>query len=471
MLLNMELVVRRAPIVAATGAHSVDETCSTLSAMLEAETRTPQQPAEYPQLGDLGLRMRGVTAGAVVFAGVAVANIANAGFNLVAGRWLGPRRYSDVAALLAVLGLVSFPLGAAQFNIASWVASLAARGDARSVAALCRRALLLALSVGAAVAVLLVLASIPIRDVLGVRSLTAVVLLALAAIPAAATPPVLGLAQGLERFVLFSWGQAAGPVIRLVLLPVALGVGAGVAGAMGATFVGSTLGIAAAAIALRGWFLAPSAPSPIAARSALGAIWPVTIGIVSLTSLSSIDVVVAKLAFPSRVAGVYGGASLMARLILYVPAAIATVLLPKVASRRASGRPSTDIVFKSIVATGAVCCVAVAVYAAAPTLLLRAAYGSEYVAAQSYLWLFGLVMTGFALVNVLFVYHIARDTRWVPLTLGGAALVQIALFALLHSSPKVLLAVSLAVAYSLLALLVAVTWRARAASALTSARG
>jgi O-antigen/teichoic acid export membrane protein len=403
--------------------------------------------------------MRGVTAGLVVFAGVAVANAANAAFNLVAGRWLGPGRYSDLAALLAVLGLISFPLGAAQYNIAAWIAALAARRDAGGVAAVGRRSLVIACSAGLAVALLIAALSVPIKNVLGVASLPAVLLLAPAALAAAATPAVLGLSQGLERFVLFSWAQAAGPVLRVLLVPAALAAGLGVAGAMGTTVIGNLAGIAAAAVVLRECLAPSTTPSPIDRRTAARAIGPVTLGIVALTSLTTIDVVVAKLAFSSSAAGVYGGASLVARLILYVPAAIASVLLPKVSSRSASGRASGDIIVKSLLATGLLCVVATVVYAAVPRLLLEAAYGSKYTGAQSFLWLFGTAMTGFALVNVVFVYHVARSTAVVPFVMAAAAVVQIVLYAILHDSPRELLVVSASVAFVLLVVLLEVTRR------------
>jgi O-antigen/teichoic acid export membrane protein len=412
-----------------------------------------------PSFGDPTARMRGLTAGAIVFGGVAFANLANAAFNIIAGRRLGPGRYGDLAALLAALGLVSFPLGAAQYNIASWVAALAARRDAQGISALYRRAMSAALVFGGLAAGVFTVASPAIRDALGVSETMAVVLMGLAAFPAAFTPVVLGLAQGLERFVLFAWAQTAMPVMRVILLPFALALGLGVAGAMGATLVAAVIGFLVPAFLLRRWFVRAPGPSPITRAPAVRAISPVTLGIISLTALTSVDVVVAKIAFHGDLAGVYGGASLIGRLILYVPAAIVAVLLPKVSSRTAIGQRSSDIVVKSLLTTAALCLAATAVYALVPRTLLVLAYGSKYTEATSFLWLFGLSMTGFALVNVVFVYHIARRSTLVPMILAGAALVQLGLFAAVHGSPRQLLTISIVVGYSLLATLIAVTWR------------
>ena len=66
-------------------------------------------------------------------------------------------------------------------------------------------------------------------------------------------------------------------------------------------------------------------------------------------------------------------------------------------------------------------------------------------------------MTGFALVSIVFVYHVARNTTVIPFVMTGAAVVQVAFFTVIHSTPRELLAVSNVVAYSLLGALLVIT--------------
>ena len=173
------------------------------------------------------------------------------------------------------------------------------------------------------------------------------------------------------------------------------------------------------------------------------------IGILAFTSLTTIDVVVAKLALSDHEAGVYGAASLVGRLILYLPSAIAAVLLPKVSSRTAMGRSSGDILIRSAFATGVLCILSTAVLALAPTAVMNAAFGSKYDEGAPLLWLFGLAMTGYALLNVLFVYDIARHGWRAASMLGIGAVCQIVGYGLVHSSGRALLAVSIVSAYTL----------------------
>jgi len=190
---------------------------------------------------------------------------------------------------------------------------------------------------------------------------------------------------------------------------------------------------------------------PVSAVEARRLVVPIVLGLLAITSLSSIDVVFAKVALSDHDAGLYGGASLIGRLILYLPAAIVAVVLPKVSGRAALGRATTDILLKSLLATAALCVVAVTLYATVPRLVVDIAFGAKYEEATGLLWLFGVAMTGFALLNVLFVYHLGRRTYSVSWLLCAGAVAQIMGFALFHDSAEELLAVSIVIAYSLLA--------------------
>jgi hypothetical protein len=137
---------------------------------------------------------------------------------------------------------------------------------------------------------------------------------------------------------------------------------------------------------------------------------------------------------------------------LYLPAAIVLVLLPKMSAREAGGRDTSDMLAKSLLVTLAFCGAAVAVYAAAPELILSVAFGESYEDASSYLWLFAVAMACYAVLNVFLAYHLGRgEAQFSWILLGGAA-VQIGLFALFHDSPRELLVADIAVAVGLLAL-------------------
>ena len=395
--------------------------------------------------------LRGTHAGLIVFAGIATANLGNYLFHLISARYLGPRPYGDVAALVAFAGLVSLPLGGIQVAVAREVARLAARGQGDVVAGLLRRSLVAAGTVALSFTLVLVALSALLRTGLQIDSLTAVVLTALLTAPAMLTPIVWGAAQGLERFSLLSSAIALGPAVRVVALLALLAAGLGVVGAMAASLVAAAVAFAAPLLFLRGTvFGAARKAAAFPYRRAVARVGPVVLGILAITSLTTLDVVVTKAAFSGHEAGIYGGASLIGRVILYLPMAVVTVLLPKVTARSARREESANLLTASLLVTGGFCFVATACYVLLPELIVRVALGGAFDDAAPLLWMFGLAMSGYSLLNVLLFYHLGRGHSTMSWLLFGGAVAQAAAFLLLHDSPRQLLTVSIVTAAALL---------------------
>jgi O-antigen/teichoic acid export membrane protein len=396
--------------------------------------------------------MRGLRAGTIVFLGIAVGNIGNYLFHFTSARFLGPASYGDVASLVAVIGLISLPLVGVQVAMARYVAGFEESHARSQIALFFSKALRLSVAVGILTAAALCGLSLPLHEFLGIDSLAAVVLMGLAVAPSFVSPVVWGLAQGLQRFTLFSVSIGLGPMIRPLLAAGFLAAGLGVAGAMGATFVAALIATVVPLVLLRRWVTRETAlPSPVPPHEVTRFLVPTMIGVLSITSLTTADVIVAKAALSDHDAGLYGSASLIGRVILYLPAAIVLVLLPKVSAREAAGRGSRDVLVKSLLVTAGFCTAATVMYAVAPKLLVFLAFGSSFEEAAGLLWMFALAMSGYALLNVLLTYHLARGFYRFSFILAIGALVQLALFAAFHGSPEQLLVIDIAIAFVLVA--------------------
>jgi O-antigen/teichoic acid export membrane protein len=396
--------------------------------------------------------MRGLRAGTIVFLGIAAGNVGNYLFHFISARLLGPASYGDVASLVAIIGLISLPLVGVQVAVARYVAGFMEVGAEGSVVRFFRTGLRVVVAVGIFITAALAALAIPLREFLGIESLAAVVLTALVAAPSCVGPVVWGVAQGLQRFGLFSLSIGIGPALRPVLAAILLTAGLGVAGAISATLVAAVVAVALPLFLLRSWVSRDGdRSSPVPGREVAAYLVPAVVGVLSITSLTTIDVIVAKAALSDHEAGLYGSASLIGRVILYLPAAIVLVLLPKVAAREAVGRESRDVLMKSLLVTAGFCGVATLIYAVVPKIVVFVAFGSSFEDAAGLLWMFALAMSGYAILNVLLAYHLGRGTTPLSYLLLGGAAAQIALFAAFHGSPEQLLAIDIGVAYSLLA--------------------
>jgi O-antigen/teichoic acid export membrane protein len=385
----------------------------------------------------------GTRAGMIVFVGLAALNAGNALFHLISARYLGPADYSELVSLLALSGLVALPLGALQLAVARSVAADVARGLQAEVAARARQGVLISLTIAVALAVVLLAATPLIKNLLSIEATLPVVLTAMLTIPSLLAPALWGVAQGLQRFVVIAGSVTLGSAFRLGLLAAMLPLGLTVDGALGATFVAMIAAAAVPLVALAPALRRPAEHVQLSSKEFLRSATPIAIGTLAITALTTIDLLVAKVALPSSEAGEYGSASLIGRLILYVPATIATVLLPKVSSRAATERGTTDILRSSLAVTVIISLLATVVLATLPGLVLDASFGSAFSEAAPLLGLFGIAMTLFAALNILLIHDLGHHSSRVAwLLLGGAGL-QLGGYAVFHESGRQLLYVSI----------------------------
>jgi O-antigen/teichoic acid export membrane protein len=413
----------------------------------------PEADVSEPATESLSREIRGTRAGLTVLVGVATLNLANALFHLVTARELGPSQYSEVVSLVTLSGLIALPFGGAQLAVARIIADEVARGRTASAADFAARAARVSIATGTALTVMMVCLSPLLQDLLGITRLLPVVLVSLYTLPALVAPVAWGLAQGLQRFAVVAASMGVGAVLRVVLVVALIPFGLGVGGAMGATLLS---GIATVAI---GAPLAitlirqrvPSVRSAISANEAVRYFGPVIGGTLAITLLTTTDVLVAKLALSSHDAGIYGSASFIGRLLLYLPMTVATVLLPKVTSRAAAALDTREILSASLAVTGAFSLLGTVVLIVGPKLVIAVTFGSKYDGAIPLVGIFGFAMTVYALLNVQFVWHLGHGRPGMAwLLLGGSAL-QILTFSLVHGSTYQLVTVNLLTGLALLA--------------------
>ncbi len=398
----------------------------------------PVEPPPPPEPTGRALLGPGLFVGGAVVA----ANGLNAVFQVALARILDPPEYSLLVALVVVTLIAAVPPLAFQASVAREVAVALAegrRGDAGAavrdtVAGLVPWALA-ALLLGGGAAGALAAAG---RGDPGATIATAATITAALVIPA-----VWGGLQGARLFVALGLAHLTFAGTRLGA-GVAVGLAGGGAGAvMGGVAAATAFTLALTFVPLRGLWRA--APRSRARRLATLPNAAAATGLTLLTALASVDVLVAKLAFPSATAGAYGVASVGARVLLLVPIGVTTVLFPRVAVLRDPARERRHLL-AGLGVVGLLGAVTTAVLWLGAGPLIRHVFGDKYEAAIPWLGPLSLAMALYALATV-YVYHflsLAR-TRF-ALVLVGVFAAQLAAFAALHDRPSDLIGVQIATA-------------------------
>jgi O-antigen/teichoic acid export membrane protein len=354
-------------------------------------------------------------------------------------RYLGARVYGDVAAMLALFALVSLPLVSIQSLLAREAAQLP---SANAVGVLLRRTIGLAAIVGMVIVALGAVLVVPIRELLNIESST-IVLTGISGIFFAVVAVVLyGVLQGTLRFGALGVSYGASGLAKPVLVVPALLFGFGAAGALLVNTLAGCVAVAIAGFAVRDlWRLEPSGEALTLDRSQMAVL---LLGSLAFASLTNVDVLLAAYFLPDDVAGVYAAAALVGKAVLFLPAAIVTVLLPKAATRAAAGVTSRSILLASAGVTSGITLAVTGLLALVPESLLVSVFGGDFRQATALLPWFGLAMTAAALVNVYLSVYFAERNVWFPLLVLGAALAQIVAVSLWHPNPRSIVLVTLA---------------------------
>lgn len=132
----------------------------------------------------------------------------------------------------------------------------------------------------------------------------------------------------------------------------------------------------------------------------------VLVSSLTITALYSIDIIAVKHYFDAQTAGEYAGIATVARIIFFLTASIAQVLLPSVMLRNSAGK-NRGILLKSLALTTFVGGSALVVFWLMPNFITRLLMGDEYVRFAYLLPRLGLVVFVVSLLNLLMLYFMA----------------------------------------------------------------
>jgi len=399
------------------------------------------------RLADRLRRSHGVRSGAVLGVAALVFSLTGYLFQTACIRFLGPSRYSDVAALLALSAVIAVPLGSVQTLIAREAAYLSARGASPALRGYFRRVMAVTVPCALAVLGLALALTLPIEDVLNIAS-AGVVVAGLSALGFLIVGAILyGFLQGLQRFPQLALNYILSGIAKPVLVVPVLFAGLGAAGALTVNTVAAAGAVCLALFALRdlwgrggGGGASDVRPPRVAAREVV----VLVIGSLAFASLTNLDIVLAAYYLDGEAAGIYAAAALVGKFVLLAPTSVVTVLLPKAASRAAAGVASRRILLLSAGVTLALTLVSTGLLALLPESVLVWAFGPDFRESTALLGWFGLAMTAAALVNVYLSVYLAHRDLGFPLLVGVAAIAQVVIIALWHPDPRAIVLATLA---------------------------
>jgi O-antigen/teichoic acid export membrane protein len=366
-----------------------------------------------------------------------LASALNYGSSIVFSHLMSTAQYGDLSALLAFTVVAAVPTGAAQTIVAQRVAVLTAQGKSDDIRYLIRHATAHVFALAVVVG-LVYTACIPlVKSALGLQAIGPALALAPLLVLTLFVPVTYGILQGMERFVLLGLMMLVVAGSRLAFgIPWTV-AGGGAGGPLFGQALGTIVALLVIAWMIREFLLGRGTGAATRGilrrpdRRALAAGGAFT----GFALISNLDLILAKLLMSANDAGVYAALVTIEKIIIFLPGAIAVVMVPTAAKARMAEQSAAHVLRLAAVLVVATSLVVAVPAAVAPHLVLKVMFGQKYVAAAG--GVLPIVCAGalLALVYLLVVYTVAIGDRRCVWLLGFGVLLQICAIIAFHHSP------------------------------------
>ncbi|EKD86443.1 MAG: capsular polysaccharide biosynthesis protein [uncultured bacterium] len=162
---------------------------------------------------------------------------------------------------------------------------------------------------------------------------------------------------------------------------------------------------------------------------------PTSIAVISIFSLISSDVILVKHFFPADVAGLYGGLSVVGKVIFFFTAPIPSVMFPLLVKRHVKSESFNNIFYLALLGVLTLSLGITLLYFLFPNFIIQFFLGGrEYLKVSGYLGLFGLYISLFSVLNLLISFFLSIKKTEISYVLLVGAISQIILIYFFHSS-------------------------------------
>ncbi len=382
----------------------------------------------------------------LLFISSMVASVSNYFFQIFMGRSLGPADYGILASLFSLFSILSVPAGVLQTVTAKYTSNFKAHKELGKIAKLLKGLLKRVSLFGLVGFILFIIASKSISSFLHIPSRLPVIITGVALISAIISPIVGGAIQGLQAFGYLGIGMIIGALVKLFSGIFFVYLGLKVNGALLGLILGSLAGILFLVIPLKPIFTKNKVDYNIDFTEIYPYFLPTFIMLLCFMIITNIDLILVKHFFDPAQAGYYAAASIIAKIILYLPGAITLVMFPKTSELYALNKEHRPILKKSLFYGILLCGTALLLFLTIPSLIVKFIFGGEYILIIPLIGIFSSAMCFFALCSILFLYQLSIHELTFLKTLIIGTIAEVILITLFHTSLTQVISILLGVA-------------------------
>ena len=356
-------------------------------------------------------------------------------YQIYMGRALGPYQYGVFGSLFAISYIIYVLTNTIQTGSSRFISTFIGENKKEMIEIFSKGLLKRMFVLGISIFLIIVVLSNPIASFLKIDSIIPVIVLASIFIFSTLLPVNLGVIQGLEKFFSLGINMILNFSAKLIFGILLVLIGFGVNGAIGGVVIGFLVALMFSYVPIRKYLHQDISKEKSFNFSELYKYsFPTMIAMFCFSVPANIDVILAKHFFASNTAGIYTAATVLGKIILFVPGAIAIVMFPKISRLYAEKKDTNYVLNISLVYTAVLSGAMALGYWFFPNLAITIPYGAEYLDAIPILRIYGIAMFFFSLTVVIMRYTLAiSHVKYVYLLLIFTVL-EIGLLYLFHST-------------------------------------
>lgn len=347
-------------------------------------------------------------------------NVLNYLYHLVMFRMLDPVSYGELAAIIALMGLLGIIPGSLNLVVIKQISSTRTGAEIASLIVWLKRKIFL---VSLIFSLFIFITSPFISSFLNLNRIIYLILVAVSFIFSIQSLLNRSILQGLLKFkemVVSMLIENLGKLLFGIVL-IYLGFKTG----------GAVVGIVVSTIL--GWYITniylsdrakQKSQIKIDFRQMLFFAIPILVQSFSITSIYSSDVILVKHFFSSYDAGIYASLSTLGKIIFFGAGPIGAVMFPLVSQREAKEQSYKKVVVYSFMATALLAVAVSLIYWLYPSFVISL-FGNKYLEAAPLLVWFGIFLSLFTMSSLLVTFHLSLGRANVVLFPTVAALAQI----------------------------------------------
>jgi len=350
----------------------------------------------------------------------AISSVLLVALHVYSSRKLGPVSYGEVGVLLSIISALLIILSAVYLIINKFIAQYRSRAQEENIKFLIKLTFGDTILLGFAAFILCVVLSMVLKEFFHFQDSTTFMVFGLLVWVSFVDPVLEGVYKGLARFRFVGIFRVIESIARLVLVVIAIWLGWGVNGVIGAFAAGTLIGILCCLKPL--WEFRNTNSHRIYLSEFYKYAIPVIVGSLGIALLLNLDVVLVKHFFTPLEAGTYAAASMLAKIAYIISASLGGVMFSNVARDYADGKPTRQHLRSTFITFSAIAVFILLVVYFEGSVIVHLIFGPAY-DMGSFLFWFVLAFICFAFVNIFVLYDLARKKYAIlwPLSLAVPA--------------------------------------------------